>query len=89
MSTLSVLRWRQWPTMVFGAARAWPLAATILPATWRCWDPHLPAEPGSHVYLCHDAQMFRHMPLVRAATRAEPVCQPRRQLHTAILDMSR
>jgi hypothetical protein len=74
--------------MVLGAARAWWLAAAMLPATWRGWDPHRPAEPGSHVYLRHKALMFRHMPLVGAATSAEPVCQPRRQLHTPILDMS-
>jgi hypothetical protein len=35
--------------MVLGAVRAWLLAAAILPATWRGWDPHLPAVPGSHV----------------------------------------
>src|SRR5580658_3266669 len=74
--------------MVLGAVRAWLLAAAILPATWRGWDPHLPAVPGSHVHLRHDAQMFRLMLLVRAATRTEPVCQPRRQLHFAILGMS-
>lgn len=31
--------------------------------------------------------MFRRMPLVCAATRTEPVCQFRGQLHTAILGM--
>jgi hypothetical protein len=56
--------------MVLGAVRAWLLAA-ILPATWRGWDPHLPAVPGSHVHLRHGAQMFRLMLLVRAATRTE------------------
>src|SRR5580658_5459626 len=71
--------------MVLGAARAWPLGAAFLPATRRGWDPHLPAEPGSHVYLRHGALVFRYMPLVRAATRTEPAGQPRRQLHVAML----
>lgn len=84
----SVLRWWQRPTMVLGAARGWPLAAALLPATWRGWDPHPPADPGSDVYLRHEALMFLKMPLVRAATRTEPACQPRRQLHTDILGMS-
>jgi hypothetical protein len=71
--------------MVLGAARAWPLAAAILPATWRRWDPHRPAEPWSHVGLRHDAYLFRYIPLMRAPTRTEPAGQPRRQLHAAIL----
>jgi len=81
----SVLRWWQWPTVVLGTVRLWLLGATILPATWRGRDPHPPAEPGSHVYLRHEALMFLEMPLARAAARTEPVRQPRGQLHTVIL----
>jgi hypothetical protein len=71
--------------MVLGAARSWLLAAAVLPATWRGWDPHRPAEAGSHVCLRHDAYLFRHMLLMRAAARTEPVGQPRRQLHISTL----
>jgi hypothetical protein len=66
---LSVLRWWQWATMVLGAVRGWVLAVVILPATWRGRDPHRPAEPGSHVYVRHDAYLFRHMLLVRSTAR--------------------
>jgi len=81
----SVLRWWQWPTVVLGVVRAWLLAVAILPTTWRGWDPHRPAVPGGHVYLRHDAQMFRLMLLVHATAGPEPVCQPWWQLHIAIL----
>jgi len=81
----SVARRRQGPTVVPGAGRAWPLAPALLPAAWRGRDPHLPAEPGRHVYLRHGALVFRRMPLVRATARPEPAGQPRGQLHAAIL----
>jgi hypothetical protein len=84
----SVPRSRQRPAHVLGAPPDFPLAATSLPATWRGWESHLSAVPGGHIYLRHDALMFRHMPLVRPATRTQPVRQFRSQLHTAILGMS-
>jgi hypothetical protein len=79
-------RSRQRPTHVLRTPPAFPLA--VSPPARRGWDPGLSAIPGSHIYLGHDALMFRHMPLVRTATRTEPVRQFRSQLHAAILGMS-
>jgi hypothetical protein len=74
--------------MVPGTTRARLLLAAAIPPATRRGDPYRPAEPGSHVYLRHHVYLFRHMLLMRAATRAKPAGQPRRQLQTAILDRS-
>lgn len=61
--------------------------AAFRPATWRGRDPYRPAKPRSHVDLGHEALMLFEMLLVGAATRAPPAGQPRRQLHTGMLDL--